>query len=113
MVPLRGARCQLDHEGVEFLGHRPYPPTGLTTARWRHVEPSSVRIETLTFTQYGVELEALLRGTRRDGSDDYPHVVVWRGRAYLEDGHTRVARLWLLGEREVTCRVYRLRRRRR
>jgi hypothetical protein len=74
---------------------RPYPPTGMTTERWREIDPEWVDLDHLTSTQDGVLLEPLLMdpGLHKSHSGDcYPHVVSWQGHQYLEDGHTRVAR---------------------
>lgn len=71
---------------------RPYPPTGLTTARWATEVPAeTVRLADLWLTQRGVHIAALFGHTDRV-SDRYPHVVAWRDRLFLEDGHTRAVR---------------------
>jgi hypothetical protein len=73
---------------------RPYPPTGLTTARWRAEVPTAlVDFAGLWLTQDGVDILALFgHSTRRHLSDTYPHVVAWQGMYLLEDGHCRVVR---------------------
>lgn len=72
---------------------RPYPPTGLTTARWiAEVPVEVVPLARLYLTQPGVDIAALF-GLSEHISDRYPHVVAWDGELYLEDGHTRVVRV--------------------
>lgn len=77
---------------ADILDERPYPPTGLTTARWRaEVEPRLVDLRDLTLTQKGVRIGPLFGITDRE-SDLFPHAVAYRDRLYLEDGHHRVVR---------------------
>lgn len=86
---------------------RPYPPTGIDTAAWRQLPTIVVDVHDLTTTQDGVMLGPLLTGATRPGSDQYPHVVSWQGRLYLEDGHTRVARAILVyGVRLLRVRLF-------
>jgi hypothetical protein len=93
--------------GVIIGTDRPYPATGIDTATWRTQPTRIVDVHDLTTTQDGVRLDGLLTGRTRSGSDDYPHVVVWDGRLYLEDGHTRVARAVLrYGVRHIRVRVF-------
>ncbi len=73
---------------------RPYPPTGLTTARWMsEVATRLVMFSHLILTQNGVHIAPLF-GVRDPERfcDLYPHVVRWRNDLYLEDGHHRVVR---------------------
>lgn len=84
---------------------RPYPPTRLSTARWiEEVPVRAVRIDQLTTTQPHVGIGSVLWGTT-NGPDPYPHVVSWRGRLYLEDGHGRIVRALLDGRATFLCRV--------
>lgn len=78
---------------------------GMTTAKWKQLDTELVRISDLWATQPGVYFEALINPKPPIGGDDYPHVVVHGGEAYLEDGHTRVTRAALAGEYLVECRV--------
>ncbi len=86
---------------------RPYPPTGLTTEKWREVPVTSVYLQDLHLTQTGVLIGPLFGIRDTAGSTDaYPHVVSWRGELYLEDGHTRVVYQALSGTRVMRMRVY-------
>ncbi len=71
---------------------RLYPPTGLTTARWRAEVPvEDVEFAGLWLTQRGVNIPALFGMSVRK-NDGYPCVVAWNGIYLLEDGHHRVVR---------------------
>lgn len=91
-----------------FAPHRPYPATGLTTARWAaEVDVQPVPVRRLWLTQRGVQVAALFGVLDRD-SDIYPHVVAHDGELYLEDGHHRVVREVLMyGHTVIQARVYR------
>lgn len=91
-----------------IVSERPYPETGLTTARWaKEVGVELVTFGELMLTQTGVVIPALFGVTERI-SDEYPHVVQYQGIRYLEDGHTRVVRAALSrGLRAMPMRVCR------
>jgi len=74
---------------------RPYPPTGLNTARWRQeVPPTIVLFRGLWLTQSGVDVMSLFGVPAEHTADDpVPHVVFHNGRYYVEDGHSRIIRL--------------------
>lgn len=73
-----------------IVKERPYPPTGLTTLRWAlETRVQIVPLENLFLTQGGVFIEPLFRSQGSHCGDDMPHVVLWRGNFYLEDGHHR------------------------
>jgi hypothetical protein len=82
---------------------RPWEPLGMTTERWRALPATAVELASLRFAQGGVSITGLLGHARGElvpvGGDPLPHVVRWRGRLYLEDGHHRVLG-WLLAGRE-------------
>lgn len=91
------------------MADRPYPPTGLTTARWRAEVPTElVPFAGLWLTQTGVDILALFGySTRLRVSDEYPHVVDWQGVRLLEDGHCRVVRAALTSPvTAMTMRVF-------
>lgn len=89
---------------------RPYPPLQLTTAGWQAVaQIIEIQLDVLRFTQRGVWLEALLTAPPPVSGDPLPHVVLWQGTYYLEDGHTRVARALLQGIRSLRCRLVEIR----
>lgn len=79
-------------------GDRPYPVTGLTTARWvTEVDLDVVHLHQLWLTQDSVRVAALFGLTDPTRfSDAYPHVVAYDGELYLEDGHHRVLRAYFL-----------------
>lgn len=98
--------------GFPFAGvvdQRPYPATGLTTARWAvEVPADNVQFADLWLTQPGVNILALFGRSDRI-SDQFPHVVAWQGRLWLEDGHNRVVRAALcLRATAATVRVHRI-----
>lgn len=85
---------------------RPYPPTGLTTARWiAEVPTAGVAFDALWLTQGHVYTTALFDPPEQV-PDALPHVVVWRGVLLLEDGHNRVVRRALNGAVTMRMRVY-------
>lgn len=90
---------------------RPYPPTGLSTARWvQEVDVEPVLFSTLVLTQTGVRIAPLFAGpadlNRRH--DELPHVVDFNGTRYLEDGHHRVVRAAVAGSTGMLMRVFRV-----
>lgn len=88
------------------VSERPYPPTGLTTARWAAEVPARwVQFADLWLTQRGVDILAMF-GLSERVSDLYPHAVTWQGLMWLEDGHNRLLRRALRGEYEAEVRVY-------
>lgn len=94
-MPFRGVR------------ERVWEPTGLSTAAWLLVPVREIFIGDLFATQDGVYLTPLL--TREPGSacgDPFPHVILFRGDLYLEDGHHRVLRAALNGQTTVQARVW-------
>lgn len=85
---------------------RPYPPTGLDTARWMaEVEPHMVPLDGLVTTQPHVAIASILYRAHRD-RDPYPHVIAHGGRLLLEDGHGRIVRAILDGHTRYPCRVH-------
>ncbi|MBI4900901.1 MAG: type II toxin-antitoxin system VapB family antitoxin [Actinobacteria bacterium] len=84
----------------------PWGTTGLSTATWADVPVVPVTVATLTATQPGVLIAALIEAGVPVGGDEYPHVVIWQGRAYLEDGHHRVMRALIAGQRSIDARVF-------
>lgn len=103
--PVRIPVAALPFRGVVSV--RPYPATGLTTARWRAEVPVlDVPLADLWLTQEHVVIPALWGHTTHAG-DDYPHVVQWCGDRYLEDGHNRIVRAALTAAVEsIPMRVF-------
>lgn len=93
-----------------YVTPRPYPVTGLTTKLWIDAVPTRrVRFSDLWLTQDGIKIEVLFTTDDLNHSwsgDKYPHVVLWHGKHYLEDGNHRVVRAALRGYRSANCRVF-------
>lgn len=85
-------------------GVGPWGETGMTSGRWLGVPARLVRIDTLIATQDGVYFHGL-HAVTHPGGDPLPHVIAWRGREYLEDGHHRVVRAALNGDAYILARV--------
>ena len=83
----------------------PWGPTGMSSSKWLRQPVQTFRIADLIATQPGILLHALTEGITPVGTDHYPHVIHWQGNAYLEDGHHRVVRAAINGERTVVARV--------
>ena len=86
-------------------GGEPWGPTGMTTAKWRDVPVQLVRVSDLIVTQKGIEFGHLIADRVPFGADPFPHVVRWRGKWYLEDGHHRAVRWAMKGLPEFLARV--------
>lgn len=85
---------------------RPYPDHGRTTPRdWADVPPRPVRLEQLTTTKSYLNLHDLLAEDSTFYGDLFPHVVLWRGRHYLEDGLHRALRAALQQRSAMHARV--------
>lgn len=85
---------------------RPYPDHGLRTARdWTTIPPRMVRLDELITTKSTLDLHNLLAEDSTFYGDLFPHVVVWRGRSFLEDGLHRALRAALHGRPAVHARV--------
>ena len=91
-----------------ILTDRPYPPTGLTTTRWKsEVDTMPVYLADLILTQNGVRIAPLWGiADEHANADPIPHVVAYKGELYLEDGHHRVVREALAGTRVMRMRVH-------
>jgi hypothetical protein len=83
----------------------PWGPTGMTSRRWLSVPVQRVRIADLIATQPAVNFQPLIEAPAPIGGDPFAHVIAWRGRLYLEDGHTRTLRAALGGHAEIDARV--------
>lgn len=84
---------------------RPWPKTGMTSQKWLDVPVRAVQLRMLTLTQDGIYLKPLLEPETPVGGDRHPHVVLWKNRYYLEDGHHRVIRSAIEGYPLVFARV--------
>lgn len=84
---------------------RPWPTTGMTSAKWLSVPVRTVLIRSLILTQKGIYFEPLLEPAVPVGGDGYPHVILWNSIQYLEDGHHRVVRAAIAGLLNIQARV--------
>jgi hypothetical protein len=83
----------------------PWGNTGMSSSKWLHQPTRTFRIADLIATQPAILLHALTENGAPIGADKYPHVIQWQGNTYLEDGHHRVVRAAINGERTITARV--------
>lgn len=86
----------------------PWGSSGQSSATWLSVPVVKLPIAELVATQPGVFLHALRDKTAPVGGDKYPHVILWEGTYYLEDGHHRVVRRLLKGKKNVKARLLEL-----
>ena len=84
---------------------RPYPAFHSTTAEWRRIPSEQVRLADLIPTQEQVSVADLLDPDTPFSGDEVIHVVRWRNRLYIEDGHHRYVRAMLRGRRWIAARV--------
>lgn len=84
---------------------RPYPDHGLEARDWSRVAPRPVRLDQLTTTRSGLDLQSLLADDSTFYGDLFAHVVAYRGELYLEDGLHRALRSALQGRRIIHARV--------
>ena len=82
---------------------------GMTTARWKEILPDYVAFENLWLIQSHLSITKLFGIPDESSADDlFPHVVVYKGRSILEDGHHRVTRYALNGLYACNARVLRV-----
>jgi hypothetical protein len=87
----------------------PWGNSGQTSATWLNVPVVELPISDLVATQPGVLLHALSAESPSPvGGDLYPHVILYDGIHYLEDGHHRVVRARLAGRSTVHVRLLEL-----
>lgn len=83
----------------------PWPDTGMTSQKWLSIPVRAVQARTLIATQDGVYLKPLLEPETPVGGDEYPHVIVYKQKYYLEDGHHRVIKAMIEGRPLIFARV--------
>ena len=71
---------------------RPYPPHGLSSRGWAQIPPRQIRLDSLITTKAVLDLHSLLAADSTFYGDLFPHVVLWGGELYLEDGLHRALR---------------------
>jgi hypothetical protein len=87
----------------------PWGASGQTSATWLNVPVVELPISELVATQPGLLLHALSDASPDPvGGDPFPHVILWKGTYYLEDGHHRVARTRISGQTTVKARLLKL-----
>lgn len=84
---------------------RPYPEHGLTPRDWAAVPPRQVRLADLVTTKRALDLETLLASDATIFGDLFPHVILWNGELYLEDGLHRAVRAALQQRQVIHARV--------
>ena len=82
----------------------PWTVIGMSTEQWHSIPVQEVVISELIAMQDGVFFHALEEDYVH-WHDEYPHVIVWQGELYLEDGHHRVMKALLRGQKKVLARV--------
>ncbi len=86
----------------------PWGTTNQTSTTWRDIPAQPVTLNTLIATQPGILISPLLTAPTPYAGDPLPHVISWRNRFYLEDGHHRAMRAMLNGEQTMWARVLHL-----
>ncbi|MFC5185890.1 type II toxin-antitoxin system VapB family antitoxin [Actinomadura harenae] len=71
---------------------KPYPEHGLSSGDWARIPPRQVRLDQLISTKRELDLQSLLAKDSTFYGDLFPHVVLWKGDLYLEDGLHRALR---------------------
>ena len=84
---------------------RPYPAHDLTLRDWSKVPPRQVRLDELVTTKRVLALDVLLADDSTFYGDLFPHVVLWNGELYLEDGLHRALRAALQQRLTLHVRV--------
>ena len=87
---------------------RPYPEHSLTLKQWAQIEPREVPLDQLITTKSTLDLETLLDEDSTLYGDLFPHVILWNGNYYLEDGLQRTLRVALQGRNRIHARVLNL-----
>lgn len=84
---------------------RPYPAHNLSLRQWSQVPPRQIRLDELVTTKRVLELDLLLDDESTFYGDLFPHVVLWNGEFYLEDGLHRALRAALQQRATLHVRV--------
>jgi Arc/MetJ family transcription regulator len=83
----------------------PYAPHGLTMKEWAEIPPRPVRLDQLITTKRELALDKLLAEDSTFYGDLFPHVVLFDGAMYLEDGLHRALRAALQQRTSIHARV--------
>ena len=84
---------------------RPYPAHDLSLREWAKVPPRQLRLDELVTTKRVLALDVLLDDDSTFYGDLFPHVVLWAGEFYLEDGLHRALRAALQQRTTLHVRV--------
>lgn len=76
--------------------------------QWSTIAPQQVRLDQLVTTKRTLDLDALLEEDSTFYGDLFPHVVLWQGEMYLEDGLHRALRAALQQRPTMHARVLEL-----
>lgn len=80
--------------------------SGMTTDKWREIEPKTIRLENIEFSQPQLVRDALVNPDPLSHSgDEYPHLVEHEGKLYVEDGNHRLVRHIVRGRKTAKARV--------
>ncbi|MBO2453627.1 type II toxin-antitoxin system VapB family antitoxin [Actinomadura barringtoniae] len=85
---------------------RPYPEHNLSSRDWAKIPPRQVRLDQLVSTKRELDLQSLLAKDSTFYGDLFPHVVLWHGELYLEDGLHRALRSALHQRLVIHARVF-------
>jgi Arc/MetJ family transcription regulator len=104
------ARTDVDQQGDRVIFKavqegRPYPAHDLGLREWAKVAPRQVRLDELITTKSVLALNVLLDDDSTFYGDLFPHVVLWHGEFYLEDGLHRALRAALQQRTMLHVRV--------
>jgi Arc/MetJ family transcription regulator len=100
------SRRRLLHVIFKAVGDgRPYPEHGLSSRDWAKIPPRQVRLDQLVTTKRQLDLHSLLARDSTFYGDLFPHVVLWRGELFLEDGLHRALRAALQQRLVLHARV--------
>ncbi|MGH8890012.1 MAG: type II toxin-antitoxin system VapB family antitoxin [Acidothermaceae bacterium] len=89
----------------EVQDGRPYPAHDLSLRDWAKVPPRQIRLDELVTTKRVLALDVLLDDDSTFYGDLFPHVVMWGGQFYLEDGLHRALRAALHQRTTLHVRV--------
>lgn len=86
------------------MHYRPYEPLNTSTADWFKICPLEIPIDILSPSQ-----DTLYEGPLPEGhsfcGDPYPHVVFYKGKHWISDGHNRINRAKLKGDSTIFVRL--------
>lgn len=93
---------------ILFEDGRPWGEADLLVALWKLAPWQTVRLDELVLTQDKLNAETLfaaVRGKTPGGGDPLPHLVRWKGRLFVSDGHHRIALAIIRGAETIDARI--------